>query len=922
VGQRRPASPIGRDEALALARAQLADAGSVLLVGPAGIGKSTVLSALAAEYPGLVLRAAAAEVESGLPYLTLVDLFSAPLAEHGEELPGHLRAALDAALLRTAAPATPQDELAVRLAVLELLRILAAPGPVLLVIDDLHWVDEPSAGVLRFVARRLSGLAVQMLAAERGEGPAGTWVGAAAARHADLCPEPRIELTLGPMSADDIADLLRDRFGQALSRPTMARVHAASGGNPLFAVELGRALVARGGTLNAAEPLPVPDRLRGLLAARLAALPHTAAVPLAVVAAAARPGRALLERAGVDADVDLAEAMGAGVLSAEPGGAVGFSHPLLREMVYADADAGTRRLAHERLATAVDDPVERARHLALARVEPDEDLAAALTEAAAVARRRGAPVVAADLARLAADRTPDPAIAADRRLLAARHAFAGGLVEEAHRLATAALRDGLASATRVEARLLLVKLAGQDKSGVTPLLDAAFAEAGDSPGLIARVRLARALKAFYDGDIESALAELKRAEPGAEQAIDYECLVEVLAWRGQLEAAYSIRGGEEATERAAVLSKGMPLSSAVVAARFMTIQTALQRGEVGEAVRRIEALRVATERSGTVNDLANVLYVAASVYSRAGRCAEALAAGRYCNRLFTDISGASRGMGLLVAGLVELGGGTLAEAESCVQAAISVIRAAGDEDWLRGAYAVQGQILLLRGDPVAAVEPMRRAYALEQRRGPIDPVIYLWHGDFVEALAASGLRGEAAAVLADIRGQARRLGRQLVELSLDRGGAVLAAAEGDARAAAEGLAASLDMWRDHPYPMEVARAWYVLGTLERRAHRRGAAREALSEAVNRYAAAGAAPWQAAAEAELARLDGARGATLTETERRIVELVRSGATNREIARTTFLSIKAVEANLTRLYRRFGVRGRDQLARGAWEALEDR
>jgi len=348
----------------------------------------------------------------------------------------------------------------------------------------------------------------------------------------------------------------------------------------------------------------------------------------------------------------------------------------------------------------------------------------------------------------------------------------------------------------------------------------------------------------------------------------------------------------------------------------------LQRGEVGEAVRRIEALRVATERSGTVNDLANVLYVAASVYSRAGRCAEALAAGRYCNRLFTDISGASRGMGLLVAGLVELGGGTLAEAESCVQAAISVIRAAGDEDWLRGAYAVQGQILLLRGDPVAAVEPMRRAYALEQRRGPIDPAIYLWHGDFVEALAASGLRGEAAAVLADIRGQARRLGRQIVELSLDRGGAVLAAAEGDARAAAEGLAASLDTWRDHPYPMEVARAWYVLGTLERRAHRRGAAREALSEAVSRYAAAGAAPWQAAAEAELARLDGARGATLTETERRIVELVRSGATNREIARTTFLSIKAVEANLTRLYRRFGVRGRDQLARGAWEALEDR
>jgi DNA-binding CsgD family transcriptional regulator len=895
-----------------MARVQLADAGSVLLLGPAGIGKSTMLSALAAEYPDArVLRASAAEVESGLPYLTLLDLFSAPLAEYGGMLPGHLRAALDAALLRTAAPATPQDELAVRLAVLELLRVLAAPGPVLLVIDDLHWVDEPSAGVLRFVARRLSGLAVRMLAAERGEGTA---------RHADLCRQPCTELTLGPLSADDIADLLRERFGPALSRPTMTRVHAASGGNPLFAVELGRALVARGGSLDGAEPLPVPDRLRGLLAARLAALPHTAAVPLVVVASAARPSRELLRRAGVDADVDLAEAVSAGVLTVEPGGAVGFSHPLLREMVYADADPAARLLAHERLATAVDDPVERARHLALARVEPDEELAAALTEAAAVARRRGAPVVAADLVRLAADRTPDPARAADRRLVAARHAYAGGLSDEARRLATAALRDGVDSTTRVEARLVLVDLAGQDQSGIAPLLDAAFAEAGDAPGLVARVRLYRALKAFYDGDNESALAELKRAEPSAEQALDHECLVEVLAWRGSIEAAFSIRGGEEAMERAAALSRGLPLSSAVVAARQMTTTAALLRGEVAEAVRRIEALRVATERSGTVNDFASVLHVAASVYSRAGRCADALAAGRYCMRLFTDISGTSPGVGLLVGALVELGGGTLAEAEACVQAAQSVIRAAGDEDWLRGAYAVQGQILLLRGDPVGAVEPMRRAYALEQRRGPIDPALYLWHADFVEALAGAGARTEAAAVLADIRGQARRLGRHVVELGLDRAGAVLAAAEGDPRTAAEGLAAALETWGGHPYPLEVARAWHVLGALERRAHRRGAAREALNEAVNRYAAAGAAPWRAAAEAELARLDGVRGAALTDTERRIVELVRSGATNREIARSTFLSIKAVEANLTRLYRRFGVRGRDQLARGTADTLD--
>src|SRR6266516_1721807 len=166
VGHRRPPGPVGRDSVVNLARTHLAAGSSVLVIGPPGIGKSTVLATLADAVPDArVLRAAAAEVESGLPYLTLVDLFGAALSEQGSLLPGHLRAALDAALLRTVARATPQDELAVRLAVLELVRILAAQTRVLLAIDDLQWVDEPSAGVLHFVARRLAGLPVQVLAA-------------------------------------------------------------------------------------------------------------------------------------------------------------------------------------------------------------------------------------------------------------------------------------------------------------------------------------------------------------------------------------------------------------------------------------------------------------------------------------------------------------------------------------------------------------------------------------------------------------------------------------------------------------------------------------------------------------------------------------------------------------------------------------
>jgi DNA-binding CsgD family transcriptional regulator len=904
VGQRRP-DPVGRDGAVDAARAHLAAGSSVLVVGPPGIGKSTVLATLADAVPGArVLRAAAAEVESGLPYLTLVDLFGAVLAEQGSLLPGHLRGALDAALLRTVAPATPQDQLAVRLAVLELVRILAGLGPVVLVIDDLQWVDEPSAGVLHFVARRLAGLPVQVLAAERAEhGPA----------YAHLCPEPHVEVPLRPLSREDVADLLRDRFGPALSPATVERVYTASGGNPLFAVELGRVLAERDEPGDGLAPLPVPDRLRSLLAARVAALPASSGLALAVLAAAARPTRILLERCGLDVGEVLAEALASGVVTAAPGGALAFSHPLLREMVYADTDPVTRRAAHEKLASALDDPVERARHLAVIRPDPNEALAVTLTDAAAVARRRGAPVVAADLARLAAERTPDPSSAADRRLVAARHAYASGLSEEARWLAEDALREATEPATRVGARLLLVDLAGQDQSAVGPVLEAAFQETDLVPALGAQVRLYRARKAFYDGDNESALAELKRAEQAAEQIGDTECLVEVLAWRGSIEAAFQVGEAEELMERAAALSRGLPLSSAVVTARQMAAMARVMRGEVAEAVRRIEALRVAVERAGTVRDLSFVLASTASIYSRAGRCADALLAGRYCVRLFADIESGAPGPGLVVGAYVELGGGTAEQAAAYADEAVAACLAAGDEDWLKLAYSAQGQVLLLAGDPVAALEPMRQAYALEQRRGPIDPAVLVWHADFIEALALAGFRDEATEVLEEIGGQARRLERDIVTLGLARSAALVAAIGGSPREGARDLSDALTIWADHPYPFEVARAWHVLAGIERRAHRRGAARDALLEAISRYTACGAAPWREAAETELGRLDGARTGGLSDSERRIVELVRQGATNREIARATYLSVKAVEANLTRLYRRFGVRTRDQLAR---------
>ncbi len=912
VPQQRSNPPIGRIEVVNHAHDLLASGQSVLLRGPAGIGKSTILETLAhGRRDAMILRVAAAEVESGLPYLTLVDLFGAVLADHGVVLRGHLRAALDAALLRSAAPATAQDELAVRLAVLELLRALASRSPVLLVIDDLPWVDEPSAGVLQFVARRLDGLPVQMIAAARVNSDE-------TIQRADLCPPPCTELTVPPLGADDVADLLRARYGERLNRSAILRVHAASGGNPLFALELGRAVAERGEPITLDEPLPVPDRLRGLLAARIAALPQATREVLVFAAAAARPSRDLLEKTGALRPGVLMSAIDSGVATVATDGAVRFTHPLLREMVYADADAGARTAAHERLAEAVDDPVERARHLALARPEPDETLAEVLADAATVARRRGAPAIAADLAQLAAERSLDLALGARRRLAAARFAEEAGMTENARTLALGALRTAVEPAVRVDLRILLVDLAGQDQSNTGQLLDEAYADAGTDAALSSRVRFYRGQKALYDGDVVAADHELSWARHLAEVSGENEMLVAALSLLST--SRLHDEGDEELFQKAATLARSLPLTSQVLAVRLLDAAEMARGLEIGSALADFEAMRTEVERGGSITDLGSLLVSIAGAYLRAGRCADSLAAGRLAARIFADLD-ATPGPGLIAGAISELHGGNLAVAARSIDQAVDACLAAGDEDFLQLAYAAQGQSRLMSGDAISALDPFRLAYDGQIRRRLMDPALYLWHADFIEALVAANARAEAARVLAEVAVRAEEHGREYVLLSLARASGTLVAADGDPRAGAAEVAAAIERWNHHPFPLEVARAWHSLGTIERRAHRRGAAREAFGEAARRYALLGAQPWLDLAEAELAKLNGPRGMGMSETEQRIVDLVRRGCTNREIARATFLSVKAIEANLTRLYRRFGVRNRDQLSRAVAELSVD-
>lgn len=884
---------VGRGQTMRRAAAGLRAQRGVLLYGPPGIGKSTLADALAggARDGGVrVLRASPAEVEAELPYLVLIDLFADLLATScGRGLPGHLRDALDVALLRTGGAETRPDELAVRIAVLELLRRLAADGPALIVLDDAQWADQASADVIAFAVRRLGDLPVAFLITER------VTDGEPTTRR--LCPDAATALPVPPLARTDIADLLTGTGTRATRR-----IWEASGGNPMYALELARAL---GPTAPADhEPLPVPDRLRALLAKRVTGLDDATRTALLYAALVARPNLALLIRAGVLPPDGLRAAERAQVVTTNDAGDVRFPHPLLRELVAADAGNAARRETHAALAALVDEPVERARHRALGNPAADEDTAALAETAAADAAKRGAPGTALSLARLAAQRTPPQSsgVLAARHLTAAGYAHDAGHVDEARDLATAALTGE--PGTRVRARLRLIDLAGADLTGVAEHLEAARADATGDTHLEARVDLYAATLAYFERRHADAVELADRAVGLARLAGDRELIVEALVTRAHLGNTES----DGIYEQAYLLAGDMPLSTPVADARQMWAMTALFRGDLGTAVDEITRLESDVRSRGLVADLMSVLISTTSVNVRAGHGEAALRAGRECERLFLDAA-PSPGPGLVSAANAEWCAGTPRTAVERAARAIAGCEEHGDIEWLEVALVLHGQALLLSGDPAAAVLSFQRAIDLEKASGLRDPAIIPWHADHVEALVAVGDLGRAEARLDDLDRRVTEFGRDVIRLPAARARALLTAARGDHTRALDALRTAVDTLTG--YPIEVARAELTFGRLARRARRRALARQAFTAAAETFAAIGAEAHLTVARDELDRLDHPGGDRLSEADRRLVEMVRSGATNREVGAALFLSVKAVEARLSRLYRRFGVRNRAEL-----------
>src|SRR6516165_2511765 len=292
------AGVVGRDREMAAVAAFLDAVPSgtcgLVLEGAAGVGKTTVWRAGAAQAAGrsyTVLSCRPAELEATLSFAALGDLLDGVLDRALPQLPPPQRRALEVALLLADPAGSPPEQRAVCVAFLAVLRHLSESGPVVLAVDDLQWLDDPSARVLEFALRRLSGEPAGLLASARDPGDVRR------AASTGLPAERLTRLRVGPLTFAAFQSAVRATAGSELSLLTIRRLFDASGGNPFYGLELARAMQRAGTEPSPEEPLPVPAHLQEVVSGRLDALPAGARDALLVVSCLRSPTTMMLEQA-------------------------------------------------------------------------------------------------------------------------------------------------------------------------------------------------------------------------------------------------------------------------------------------------------------------------------------------------------------------------------------------------------------------------------------------------------------------------------------------------------------------------------------------------------------------------------------------------------------------------------------------------
>lgn len=912
---------VGRRQELAAIDAFLAEdatgAAALVVEGEAGIGKTSVWRdgvERAREHGYRVLLAQPVGAEVRLALAGLGDLLGEVVDEALPSLPEPQRRALEAALLRAGSHGPP-DVRAVGVALAEVLRTLSRGDTVLIAVDDLQWLDRPSGELITFALRRLDAEPVRLLASVRTE----PGVGFPFELDRALGEAHLQRLPLGPLSVGALYEFVRTRLAVTLPRPALVRLHEASGGNPLFALEIGRELHRRGIELTQDGHLPIPVDLHALLRERLARLPGRTRALLVTAAALPRPTVDLLEAATGSLDevaADLERALQARVIELEQD-QVRFSHPLLASVCYADASPRRRRQAHARLAEIVDGPEARARHLALAAEGPDEEVALALDEAARQAIVRGAPLAAAELSEMAAQATAREQEASwRRRLKAAARARHQGDDEIGARL----LLERLLLLTpkgreRADVLVSLTKTRGDDFGVAINLCEQALDEAEGDHRLESLIHRRLSLLRKLAGDVRRGLWHARRALDLAVRVGDSELVVPALARVARLE----IFTGEMTPgllDRALASRNAGPGDAFYETPQAALLSWLMCKGELDEGRELVEEELTKAATQGNVHNFPNLILELVPLECRAGNWARA-------DELATELLELDQRRGLELQGsiglycraLVDAHVGRADESRAAAERGVAIAKAAGDEEIRVLNVGVLGFLELSLGDFESAARYLRELPALLTSQGCIDPTVHypVWP-DAIEALIALGELQQARDYLAQFRQRAAAFESPWAYATSTRCRGLLAAGEGDAAQAREAFQRALTEHERSPEPLERGRTLLALGALERRCKQKQAARQALEAALQIFEELGARLWVERARGELARIGGRApaGDELTPAERRVAELVAEGRTNREAASILVVSTHTIDSHLRRVYRKLGVSSRAELA----------
>jgi DNA-binding CsgD family transcriptional regulator/tetratricopeptide (TPR) repeat protein len=882
---------------------------ALLLLGEPGVGKTALLDAaadMASKAGARVLGAAGVEFEADLPFSGLHQVLL-PLSEEFAQLSSALRAALTVALGFGDGP--PPDRLLLCNAVLTVLRQAAAARPVLVVIDDLPWLDRASAGVLGFVARRLAGSRVGFLGASRlGD-----------ESFFDRAGLPQDELS--PLTAEAASDLVKARF-PALALSVRQRVVAEAQGNPLALLELALTLSGPQASSPTRLPpvLPLSRRLQTLFAARITKLPVRTR-QLLLLMALDGTGDPRVLRANDSGQDDLAVAERAGLANVNHRSRqLAFCHPLIRAAVVELSTGDERRQAHEKLAgLAVGQPDRQAWHLAEATVIPDEHVAGLLEQAAQHILARGDATGAVAMLTRASELSPDRA-------------------DRGRRLATAAY--------------LGANVTGELDTA-SQLLDDARLVDPDPGGSLEAAIAASYLLLNGDGDVDTAhrllvgAIEHRAAGGAADDGVLEEALHALLrvCWFGGRAELW-----EPFDKALARLAPNVPasldLASKIVADPVRTAASALEQldaaiADLADEMDPVAIMRIANScgfvdrygpgrsalwrvvrggRDGHAVGLAiTALILLGFDYFRTGQWDQALQLTSEALRMSEPDGYRILGAQLNLAVIAACRG----EADRTRELTDAMVAWAGPRGvrvGQRNACYVRGLAALGRGD-------FEDAYQQASTISP--PGTFASHVpyatwvmmDLVEAATRTGRHAEAAAHVAAIR-EADVAGLSS-RLALLAGGSTAIGTPGESALGQFELALAVpgaDRW-----PFDLARVQLAYGERLRRARAMTQSRVQLAAALDTFQRLDAKPWADRAAGELRATGQIRpriadhvAEPLTPQEREIATLAAAGLTNKQIGKRLFLSHRTVAAHLHRAFPKLGVTTRAAL-RDALAAL---